>query len=264
MLVRGRWLLIAQWVPPPRLDTAVTVPPPPAVEAGGLPGTAVAYSPRVAETPHWKRMAHSTYATRMDEMQSHYPMSKLRPGDYDVRWLPKPWPDFTWGPRKPLHEVGEPNNIPSVEVPVIFLATVVNEADNTVIGRLHETRYVNGGFMRQELHPQRLAVYATPDNYRLLGLPERDHRIHASVPKSRKEYEKLRKRWLWDNEPWRFTVDFLFRKYEAGPPELRDDPTWDGDEGLVQSEGGAGASTGTGRKGSGPVVNRKAKKVKLF
>jgi hypothetical protein len=205
-------------------------------------------------------MAQSTYELRMQENSTRYPFSHVRPNDYDVRYLPRPWLDSHT--RRPLLEIGEPNNIPQVEVPVIFLATVIDPETKMVVGRLHETRYVSPFLMRFELHPQRLAVYATPEAYEQLGLPVRDHRIHDTIPKSRKEYEQLRKRWSWDNEPWKHSFEYLFRKYEDGPAELRDvEEEWDGSEDVVDA---AGAKSGTAAGKKGPAVMRKARKVKLF
>lgn len=136
--------------------------------------------------------------------------------------------------------------------------------------RQFETHYVTQSFMRRRLAPQRLAVYATPENYKLLGLPVRDLQIHAEVPKNQAAYQKLRAKQLWDNERWRFSFEMLFRKYERGPPELLDDGSdeWDGNEEVATSDsaGGKGgaAAGGGGAARKGPAIVRKAKKIKLF
>ena len=95
-------------------------------------------------------------------------------------------------------------------------------------------------------------------------------KIHQEIPRSREEYEKLRAKQMWDNERWRFSFEMLFRRYDNGPPELLDidEDSWDGNEELSSSAGNGGdGKDGKGGKGGarkGPIVNRKAKKIKLF
>jgi hypothetical protein len=252
--------LAAPWVPPPRCDTRTTMPPPIGAEVGGPGGVSTSYSARLSRTPLWERMANSTYATRMVENRTTYPMSQHNAGEFDTRYLPKPFADPHT--KKALLEIGQKMEIPSVKVPVVMLLDLKRD-DGSFVGRRHETVFVPTQMMRFELHPQRYAVYATPKNYAALGLPVVDHKIHAEIPKSRKEYEKMRAKQLWDNERWRFSFEFLFRHHEAGPAELLDtEEDWDGQEEVVEVAAERGADAGAARKG--PVKLRKARKVKLF
>lgn len=259
----------------------VTVPTPISGEVGGQYGVSIQYSDELSRgSTYEERMARSTYSTRMEENQTLYPMSAFRPGELDPRYLPSPYPDPI--KNRPLLEVGEPDEIPrEMKVPVIFLCDVKQEfnsydegakssdtrEEETVLqARQNETHYVNQSFMRRKLQPQRLAVYATPENYKALGLPVRDLKIHAELPRSREQYEKLRSKQLWDNERWRFSFEMLFRKYDQGPPELVDDlaDDWDGNEELSASVAGAGGKGAAAGGKAGPTIKRKARKVKLF
>jgi len=262
MLRKTARALVAPWVPPARGDTKLTVPPPPGFEVGGLPGVSRGYSERIANTPHWKRMAVSTYEERMVENETRYPFSSTRPGQYDIRYLPKPYPDHLAA--KPLLEVGEPHEIPALEVPVIFLVDLFDTEHNRYFGRKGQTVYVSRGFAKDELLPQRYAIYATPEAYELLGMPVIDHKIHEQIPKNRKEHLKLLEKQSWEEEQWKSTIEYLFRKYEAGPPELADvAEEWNGEEDVASSASGSGKGTeGIARKG--PIKQRKARKVKLF
>lgn len=261
MLRRSAARRFAPWVPPPRGDTRVTAAPLPSVEHGLRGGTAFGYSDRIAQTPHWKRMAQSTFELRMTEHATTYPMSQINPGEYDTRYLPLPYRDPMT--HKPVTIVGAPGRICMPEIPVIFLADVDDAETKERIGTKHETRYVSSEDMRVMFAPMRLAVYATPENYRLLGLPERDHHIHGEIARTPEELEKLRAKQRWDEEPWRFSFEFLFRRYAAGPPELDDAEPIEYDPAEAEV---AAASTSTA--GAGGVkkagTKRKAKKVKLF
>lgn len=253
--------LVAPWVPCPRGDTKLTVPPPPGGEVGGLQGVSKGYSERIATTPHWRRMANSTLKERMQENETRYPFSSTRPGQYDIRYLPVPYHDRL--AQKPLLEIGEAHNIPRLQVPVIFLVDLFDTDEQRMMGRKFETVYVNSNLMREELLPQRFAIFATPEAYKLLGLDVVDHNIHAQIPKSRQEYLKILEKQSWDEEPWRYTIENLFRKYEAGPVELLDvAEEWNGEEDTASS----GTSSTDGGKASrkGPIKLRKARKVKLF
>jgi hypothetical protein len=258
-----------------------TVPPPISGDVGGQYGVSEQYSAEFSAEPFARRMARSTFATRMRENATLYPMSMYRPGELDVRYLPTPFPDPIVN--RPLLEVGEADNVPrEMKVPVIFLCDIAYDAtparpdaktsgvkettNESLHARRFETHFVTQTFMRRKLQPQRLAVYATESNYRLLGLPVRDHKIHAEVPRSRAEYQKLRAKQLWDNERWRFSFEVLFRRFDAGPPELLDDQPdlWDGSEEVASSaSASAGGASADGGK-TGPKIVRKAKKVKLF
>ncbi|EKF98557.1 hypothetical protein TCSYLVIO_010544 [Trypanosoma cruzi] len=255
---------VAPWVPPPRHDVKVTMPPPPGGEVGGSFGVSIGYSDRIACTPYWKRMALSNYALRMKENATRYPMSEHRPGEYDIRYLPKPYPCTIRN--RPLLEVGEPRQIPSIQIPVIFLVNLYNEEKNSWFGRKYETVYVSRQFMREELMPQRYAIYATPEAYALLGLPVVDHGIHKEIPKTPREYEKLLERQKYDEERWKYSIEYLFRKYEAGPPELLDraEDTWDGTEVLAVSSTAGAARHGEAVQRKGAIKHRKARKIKLF
>jgi hypothetical protein len=259
----------------------VTVPTPISGEVGGQYGVSIQYSDELSRGSTYEaRMARTTVATRLEECQTLYPMSPFRPGEFDPRYLPAAFPDPI--KNRPLLEVGEPDDIPrEMKVPVIFLCDVkqefnsyseearssgTHEEETLLQARRFETHYVNQSFMRRKLQPQRLAVYATPENYKALGLPVRDLKIHAELPRSREHYEKLRAKQLWDNERWRFSFEMLFRKYDQGPPELLDDVAddWDGNEELSVSVA-AGGKGGAGPGGkAGPLIKRKARKIKLF
>jgi hypothetical protein len=250
------------WVPPARADMKVTAPPPIAGEVGGMFGVSIPYSKRLSETPYWRRMAQSSFASRMNESATTYPMSASNPDEYDMRYLPRAYPDPQRN--RALLEIGEANTIPQIKVPVILLA------DTTVagvfLGRKNETVYVASALMRRKLSPQRAAMYATPENYKLLGLPVVDLKIHQEIPKTLRDYEKLRAKQQWEHERWRFSFPMLYRNYEMGPPELLDDAPldWDGVEELAPAggAGAGGAGAAAGRKG--PIKMRKARKVKLF
>lgn len=253
----------APWTPPARGDgQKVTVPPLPAVELGGRGGCSVSYSENFSKTPYWKRMALSNYELRMKENRTTYPLSQVNEGEFDRRYLPAPYPDPLV--HRPTSIVGEPCRPRRVDVPVIFLKDVVRPESEggSYVGRKHETRYVHFDVMRNELAPLRLAMYATPENYRLLGLPVCDHHIHEELVRSHEDYEKLRAKQKWDEEPWRFSFEFLFRKYEAGPPELLDEEPISFDTSEAEQAGEASVAGGAGGKRLG--TKRKAKKVRLF
>ncbi|KAG8344974.1 hypothetical protein TRVL_04197 [Trypanosoma vivax] len=255
---------VAPWVPPPRYDVKVTMPPPPGGEVGGTFGVSRGYSDRLARTPYWKRMALSTYELRMAENATRYPMSEHRAGEYDIRYLPRPYPCTIRN--GPLLEIGEPRQIPSIRIPVIFLVNLFDEKKGCWFGRKYETVYVGRRFMREELMPQRYAIYATPEAYELLGLPVVDHHIHEEIPKTPREYEKLLERQKYDEERWKYTIEYLFRKYEHGPPELLDcaEDGWDGTEEVGPSLSVDGTRGGTAAPRGKSVKQRKARKVKLF
>lgn len=256
--------LVAPWVPPPRHDVKVTMPPPPGGEVGGSFGVSQGYSDRLARTPYWKRMALSNYALRMAENATRYPMSAHRPGEYDIRYLPRPYPCPIRN--RSLLEIGEPRQIPSIRIPVIFLVNLFNEKKNCWFGRKYETVYVTRLFMREELMPQRYAIYATPEAYALLGLPVVDHGVHREIPKTPREYEKLLERQKYDEERWKYSIEYLFRKYEEGPPELLDraEDDWDGAEEVALSSAADATRDGAGARRKGPAKQRKARKIKLF
>jgi hypothetical protein len=208
-------------------------------------------------------MALSTYEQRMVERETMYPMSPHRPGEYDIRYTVAPYKDHI--KHSPLLDIGEAREIPRhMTVPVIFLVDLFNPETNTFYGKKFETVYVLQDFMRTELMPNRFAIYATPEAYALLALPVVDHRIHDTIPKTDAEYRKVLQKRSWEEEKWKYTVEFLFRKYEQGPLELADvAEEWDGVEEIGASASGKGAGAeATGRKG--PVKMRKARKVKLF
>ncbi|EPY31706.1 hypothetical protein STCU_03319 [Strigomonas culicis] len=259
-----RLLAVAPWVPPPRHDVHVTMPPPPGGEVGGSFGVSQGYSDRLARTPYWKRMALSTYALRMKENETRYPMSAHRPGEYDMRYTVTPYPDHV--KHRPLLEVGEARRIPTLRIPVIFLVNLFDEERGVWFGRKYETVYVDRSFAREELLPQRYAIYATHEAYTLLGLPPVNHAIHEEIPKTEEDYKKLLEKQSYDEERWKYSIEYLFRRYEAGPPELLDksEDEWDGVEELSASSA-AGASKGDGAaKRKGPIKQRKARKIKLF
>lgn len=261
MLRKSAYLLFAPWVPPTRHDTKLTVPPPPGGECGGSPGVSTGYSERIATTPHWKRMAVSTYEERMQENETRYPFSSTRPGEYDIRYLPAPYPDHLKA--RPLLEVGEAHEIPNVRIPVIFLVDLFDTRTNRFFGRKGETVYLDRHFIREELLPQRYAIYATPEAYKLLGMPVVDHRIHQEIPKNAREHKKLLEKQSWEEQQWKSTIEYLFRKYEAGPPELLDvAEEWNGQEEVAPS-GSAASAKGDGTARKGPVKQRKARKIKL-
>ncbi|KAG5498512.1 hypothetical protein JKF63_02798 [Porcisia hertigi] len=260
---RSTCRLVAPWVPPPRHDVKVTMPPPPGGEVGGSYGVSTGYSDRLARMPYWKRMALSTYALRMKENETRYPMSPYREGEYDLRYTVTPYPDHI--KHRPLLEIGEAHQIPTIRIPVIFLVNLWDEERRTWFGRQWETVYVNRTFAREELLPQRYAIYATEEAYALLGLPVVNHRIHEEIPKTPHAYKKLLEKQSYTEERWKYSIEYLFRQYEAGPPELQDksEDGWDGVEELAVSA--AAGSTGDGSaKRKGPIKQRKARKVKLF
>lgn len=258
--------MFAPWVPGPRHDVKITMPPPPGGEVGGTYGVSRGYSDRLARTPYWKRMALTTYPERMKENETTYPFSAVKPDEYDLRYTPRPYPDHH--KHRPLLEVGEAHTIPALEVPVIFLVDLYDTEAKRYFGRKYETVYVRRSFARGELIPQRYAIYATPEAYELLGLPVTDHRIHDEIPKNRHDLKKRLERIAWEEEPWKYTIESLFKKYEAGPPELLPQAAqWDGEEEVLAS-GGAGATGAAGAGATstrtGPIKQRKARKVKLF
>ncbi|KAL7698349.1 Ribosomal protein L9 N-terminal domain containing protein [Lotmaria passim] len=260
---RSFFVLVAPWVPPPRHDVKVTMPPPPGGEVGGSFGVSTGYSDRLARTPYWKRMALSTYELRMRENETRYPMSAYRPGEYDIRYTVSPYPDHL--KHRPLLEVGEAHQIPTLSIPVIFLANVWDEEKQVWFGRQYETVYVNRAFARDELIPQRYAIYATEEAYTLLGLPVVNHGIHAEIPKTPHDYKKLLEKQSYMEERWKYSIEYLFRKYEAGPPELLDksEEGWDGVEEIAVSSAAGGAGDGSSKR-KGPIKQRKARKIKLF
>lgn len=305
MLRRGQLLLVAPWVPSHPGDVSITRPPPPQADFKGfMGGVSVGYSDRIGRTPHWRRMAMSTYEERIEESNTYFPFASpittalppthpsLKSGgmpsdanwrqlsnsndgrvkvtdnnsnfseEYSTQYLPKPYADTIRN--RPLFEVGESATLFSVRIPVIFLEDVINPTTNTYHGKRLETVYVTQAQARNELIPERLAVYATPEAYRLLGLPPVDHKMHETVIKTVDDKSKLVQKQQWNEERWKFSVDYLFRKHAAGPPELQDvAEEWDGEELVVSTgETGAGSSDGAVRKG--PVKQRKARKIKLF
>lgn len=264
MLRRSALFCVAPWVPPPRHDVKVTMPPPPGGEVGGSYGVSSGYSDRIASTPYWKRMALSTYDLRMKECATRYPMSEHNPGEYDIRYLPRPYPDHI--KNRPLLEIGEPRHIPSIRIPVIFLVNLFDKDGNVWFGKKYETVYVERDLMRHELMPQRFAIYATPEAYRLLGLPVVDHRTHEQIPKSVHDYEKLLEKQSYDEERWKYSIEYLFRKYENGPPELHDavEDEWSGEEEIATSVAGSGKDGDSALKRKGPIKQRKARKIKLY
>ena len=203
----------------------------------------------------------------MKENETTYPFSGVKPEEYDIRYTPRPYPDHL--KHRPLLEVGESNTIPALEVPVIFLVDLYDTRKNRFFGKKFETVYVARQFARSELLPQRYAIYATPEAYHLLGLPVVDHRIHDEIPKTRHDLKKRMEKLSWEEEPWKYTIEALFKKYEAGPPELLPQAAqWDGEEevGGSAGAGGAGGAAGAGASAgrTGPIKQRKARKVKLF
>eukprot|EP00796_Vickermania_ingenoplastis_P011388 gene11388-7893_t len=275
---RSFLLCVAPWVPPPRADTKTTVPPLPAGEVGGSFGVSMGYSHRLATTPYWKRMALSTYATRMMEAETRYPMSPVRSGEYDMRYTVVPYPDHH--KHRPLLEVGEARRIPAMHIPVILLVNLFDDAKGDWVGKKFETVYVPQSLARTSLLPQRFAVYATPEAYALLGLPVKHHAIHREIPKTPEQYRRVLARQHYNEERWQYDIEYLFRAYADGPPELR--PLEEGEDGAVGGEAEAawiagmtgsspGAAAGTASSGAagatgtrGPKKLRKARKIKLF
>nr|CCC90640.1 unnamed protein product [Trypanosoma congolense IL3000] len=201
---------------------------------------------------------------RMAENATRYPMSEHRPGEYDIRYLPTPYPCTVRN--GPLLEIGEPRQIPAIRIPVIFLVNLFDESKSCWFGRKYQTVYVDRHFMREELMPQRYAIYATPEAYELLGLPVVNHHVHGEIPKTPREYEKLLERQRYDEERWKYSIEYLFRKYENGPPELLDRPEdgWDGTEEVALSAAGGAGRDGVAARRKGPIKQRKARKIKLF
>ncbi|EPY38159.1 hypothetical protein AGDE_05772 [Angomonas deanei] len=191
-------------------------------------------------------------------------MSHYRPGEYDIRYTVTPYPDHI--KHRPFLEVGEPRQIPLVKIPVLFLVNLFNEEKGVWFGKKHETVYVSRDFAREELIPQRYAIYATEEAYRAVGLPVIRHAIHEEIPKTAHDYKKLLEKQSYNEERWKYSVEYLFRRYEAGPPQLLDksEDDWDGVEELAASEGGAGGSGDQVAKRKGPIKQRKARKIKLF
>ncbi|CCW68522.1 unnamed protein product [Phytomonas sp. Hart1] len=256
-------LYVAPWVPPPRQDVKITMPPPPGGEVGGSFGVSLGYSDRLARMPYWQRMALSTYELRMRENETRYPMSPYREGEYDLRYTRIPYLDHH--KHRPLLEVGEARQIPSLRIPVIFLVHLWDEEKQTWFGRRLETVYVGSTFAREELIPQRYAIYATPEAYQLLGLPVIRHHIHDEIPKTPHEYKKLMEKQSYEEERWKYTIEYLFRRYEDGPPALLDRPE-DGSDGVVEgdAESTSGAVKDSEGTHKGPLKQRKARKIKLF
>lgn len=210
---------VAPWVPPPRADTRVTVPPPPGGEVGGSFGISTGYSDRLARTPYWKRMALSgTYAFRMQENATYYPMSTYHPGQYDLRYTPMPYPDSHHPAHRSLLEIGEPRQIPLMHIPVICLVNIFDDEAGDWLGKKHETVYVSQSTAREVLLPQRWALYATKEAYELLRLPVAHHIVFDSpTPKTQEEYKKkILSRQHYEEERWQYDVEFLFRKYLNG------------------------------------------------
>lgn len=254
----------APWSPPARADTKTTVPPPIAAEVGGMAGYSVSYSERLVSTPYWRRMAESTIAQRYQENETTYPMSPVNRKEYDMRYLPLCEPDPLT--HEPLVYLGENANIPTLPVPVIFLVDVQHPTKSFFYGRKYETRWVSPNFMREELHPNRLAVYATMANYKLLGLPPVDHRIHEWIPKSFEGLDKLMSKRVWSEEPWRYSFEWMFRgvnENDGVPLELLDDPA-EADALAEEDMQVVTSADGTAVSAKGAVKKRKARKVKLF
>ena len=125
--------------------------------------------------------------------------------------------------------------------------------------------WVSASVMRMELAPRRLAVYATVENYQLLGLPPVDHHIHEHIPKNIAEHYKMLAKYEWEEEPWKFSFAYLYRNHPETPMELQDDASpWDGIEDIdvreVQDEQGNVVLV----KQGGSRRERKAKKIQLF
>lgn len=282
---RSLTVLVAPWVPPARANHRVTVPPPPGGEVGGLPGVSTGYCHRMASTPYWKRMALSDYALRMKENATRYPMSATQPGEYSLQYTVSPYPDPLT--HRPLLEVGEPRRIPMVQIPVIFLTNVYDDEAQRWVGKKHETVYVPRALARESLLPQRLAVYATPTAYQLLGLPVKHHAIHDEIPKTPEQYRKVLARQHYEEERWQYSIEMLFRQYADGPALWKDgsaatgvsqegeearwacggeeEAQWlsDSGRGVGSGEGGAeGSAAATTR--TGPKRHRKARKIALF
>jgi len=260
-----RVTLFAPYIAPMRRDTKHTMPPPVPGDVGGPGGVSIRYSPRISYTPLWERYAKTTFEERLSEAQSHYPYSEHNPADYDVRFLPKPFKDQM--KYRPLFEVGERQTdiVAHHRIPVILLTDLKNTANpEHYVGRAGETLWVTSNLMRNELHPRRLAIYASPENYVLLGMEPIDHHVGDEVPRNFAEYQRILKKHEWMEEPWKYSFDYLFRNYgEDGPSELRDvaDP-WDGTEDVdvveTVAEDGSKVRVKARRK------ERKAKKVKLW
>eukprot|EP00758_Cryptobia_borreli_P002305 Tbor_TRINITY_DN292_c0_g1::TRINITY_DN292_c0_g1_i1::g.12238::m.12238 len=263
MIRKSICLLTAPWRPPNMGDIYKTVPPPPSSDVGGSGGVSMGYSDRISRTPYWRRMATTTYQERMTENATYYPFIGKDSTEYSVRYLPKPYKDNIRN--RPLFEIGEPHNHYPITIPVIFLVNLYEKKRETYLGKKLETVYVSRKFAKNELIPQRYAVYATTEAYSLLGLPVVDHRTHETLPKTESDFKKHIEKRSWTEERWKFTIDYLFRKYEEGPPELLEGVVeeWDGNEELGISASASG-STGASGGRKGPVKQRKARKTKLF
>lgn len=220
---------VAPWVPPPRADHRITMPPPPGGEVGGSFGVSSGYSDRLARTPYWERMAYSADVSfRMKENTTHYPMSVHHPGEYDLRYTAMPYPDAHHPSHRPLLEIGEARKIPYMHIPVICLVNIFDDAAKDWLGKKSETVYVPSALARDTLLPQRWAVYATEEAYRLLGLPVTHHVLfHSPVPKTREEYQKkILSRQHYEEERWQYDVEFLFRDYLSGKLPEEWAPAW--------------------------------------
>jgi len=230
--------------------TAALPPTHPSLKSGGMPSDA-----------NWNITHLPSQSNRVNILENN--TAKFSE-EYSTQYLPKPYADTVRN--RPLFEIGESGTLHGVRIPVIFLEDVINPNNNTYHGKRLETVYVTQSQARTELIPERLAVYATPEAYRLLGLPEVDHKVHETLVKTVEAKTRHVQKQQWNEERWKFSIDYLFRKHSAGPMELVDvAEEWDGEEHIVSTGGGGGADSGEGgavRKG--PIKQRKARKIKLF
>ncbi|KNH09662.1 hypothetical protein XU18_0347 [Perkinsela sp. CCAP 1560/4] len=248
------------YIPPIPGDTKISVPPPVPSETGGPGGVSIRYSERLCQTPLWKRYAVTTYAERMLEARSTYPYSEVTKGDYDTRFLPKAFKDQL--KYRPLSEIGQSPVKVAMKIPVILLAKIMNTNNGIPLGEPYETVWVNAIVMRAELVPRRLAVYATAENYELLGLTPIDHHIHEEIPRDIEEKKRLLLKNEWEEEPWKYSFEYMYRNQPDTPEELLPSP--DGWEGLEE----AADQTLSSEDGTPIIVKRhkerKAKKINIF
>ena len=260
MYRRTRHFRELNYIPPIPGDNKITVPPPVPAETGGPGGVSIRYSHRMCSVPLWKRYAVTTYAERMLEARSRYPYSEITPEDYDARFLPKAYKD----PLKyrALNEIGQAPPKTQMKIPVILLAKIMNTANKLPLGSKHDTVWVDHLVMRTELHPRRLALYATVENYKLLGLQPVNHHIHEEIPRDIEERNKILLKNEWEEEPWKYSFEYMYRNHPETPEELLPvEDEWEG----VQDMG----ETVTQSADGSVVVKRqtkirKAKKINIF
>ena len=260
MLRKSRIYRELNYIPPVPGDTKITVPPPVPAETGGPGGVSIRYSHRLSSTPLWKRYAMTTYAERMLEARSTYPYSEVTKDDYDARFLPKAFKD----PLKyrPLTEIGQAPPKTFMKIPIILLAKIKNTENGLELGDKHETVWVDHLLMRAELHPRRLALYATQENYALLGLKPVDHHIHDEIPRDEEEKKKILLKNEWEEEPWKYSFEYMYRNHPDTPEELLPIPDeFDAvlDMGETISQSGDG-NVAVKRR----LKERKAKKINIF